>query len=337
MYKRQTKSGLTLATSDILPPEDRTKIIAGAEKKIAELEDQWGMGEVGDADLYRGTIDTWEIVEREVQQSLANHLTPSGPLAVMMNSGAKGSPANLRQMAGFMGRVTDPKGQVIRTPVYSSLRDGLSAREYFISTHGARKGLTDTALRTADAGYLTRRMIDVAQDVVVYEDWCIGPDEEMTGLDIKRYESDDDQILGSLSERITGRWTAKPVIDPDTGEVILDARIEITSDIAKKLEESSVEEINVCSPATCRLPRGICQYCYGQSMTTKKLVDPGTAVGIIAAQSIGEPGTQLTLRTFHGGGAVGLDITLGLPRVEELVEARVPKGCLLYTSTSPRD
>ena len=325
-FEYATKSGLTLATSDILPPEDRTKIIAGAEKKIAELEDQWGMGEVGDADLYRGTIDTWEIVEREVQQSLANHLTPSGPLAVMMNSGAKGSPANLRQMAGFMGRVTDPKGQVIRTPVYSSLRDGLSAREYFISTHGARKGLTDTALRTADAGYLTRRMIDVAQDVVVYEGWCIGPDEEMTGLDIRRYESDDDQILGSLSERITGRWTAKPVIDPDTGEVILDARTEITSDIAKKLEESSVEEINVCSPATCRLPRGICQYCYGQSMTTKKLVDPGTAVGIIAAQSIGEPGTQLTLRTFHGGGAVGLDITLGLPRVEELVEARTPKG-----------
>ena len=325
-FNYATKSGLTLATSDILPPEDRKKIIAGAEKKISELEDQWGMGEVGDADLYRGTIDTWEIVEREVQQSLAKHLTPSGPLAVMMNSGAKGSPANLRQMAGFMGRVTDPKGQVIRTPVYSSLRDGLSAREYFISTHGARKGLTDTALRTADAGYLTRRMIDVAQDVVVYEGWCVPEDQPISGLDISRYESDDDQILGGLSERIAGRWTASPVIDPDTGEVLLDAKSEITEETARAIEASQVQVVTVCSPATCKLPRGICQYCYGHSMTTKRLVDSGTAVGIIAAQSIGEPGTQLTLRTFHGGGAVGLDITLGLPRVEELVEARSPKG-----------
>ena len=221
--------------------------------------------------------------------------------------------------------MTDPSGRIIDLPIRSSFRDGLSVLEYFISTHGARKGLADTALRTADSGYLTRRMIDVAQDVVVGGEDCVGEGEPVSGVWLR--ERAEAGILASLEERLNGRWSAGPIVDPESGEVLIEANEEITEEIARRIVESNVEQVHVRSPAACQARRGVCQRCYGRSLATGRLVEEGVAVGIIAAQSIGEPGTQLTMRTFHTGGVAGLtDITTGLPRVEEIFEARVPKG-----------
>jgi DNA-directed RNA polymerase subunit beta' len=244
---------------------------------------------------------------------------------MMSTSGAKGNIAQITQMAGMRGLMTDPSGRIIDLPIRSSFREGLSVLEYFISTHGARKGLADTALRTADSGYLTRRMIDVAQDLIVLSEDCTGPGEPIPGIWLR--ERAEAGILASLRERITGRWAASPVAHPKTGEIIVGANEEITESLADAILEAEVEQVQVRSPLTCQARRGICQMCYGRSLATGQLVVQGTAVGIIAAQSIGEPGTQLTMRTFHTGGvASSLDITSGLPRVEEIFEARVPRG-----------
>jgi DNA-directed RNA polymerase subunit beta' len=320
-----TQSGISMAVSDIQVPGEKPGLMADADAKVDELEDQFQMGLVTQDEKYQAAISIWTETTNRMQQALVSALEPTGSLAMMSNSGAKGNIAQIRQMGGMRGLMSDPSGRIIQLPIRSSFREGLSVLEYFISTHGARKGLADTALRTADSGYLTRRMIDVAQDVVVMEPSCVEEGAPIPGSWFR--ERADSVLLADLRERITGRWTASAVPHPESGEIIVDTDEEITEEAADQIIEAGVEQVHVRTPLTCQLRRGICQRCYGRSLATGQLVSDGVAIGIIAAQSIGEPGTQLTMRTFHTGGvAGGLDITSGLPRVEEIFEARVPKG-----------
>ena len=323
-FRYATQSGLTIAVSDITVPKVKPQLMAAADQRIDEMEEQYQMGLVTDDEKYQAAINIWTETTNQMQDALYDSLEPTGSLAMMSNSGAKGNIAQIRQMGAIRGLMSDPTGRIIDLPIRSSFREGLSVLEYFISTHGARKGLADTALRTADSGYLTRRMIDVAQDVVVQPGSCVEDGEPIPGMHLRtRAEAG---LLASLEERLNGRWAAESVAHPETGEVLVGADEEITSEIAHAIVESGLEDVRVRSALTCQTKRGICQLCYGRSLATGQLVEEGVAIGIIAAQSIGEPGTQLTMRTFHTGGVAGLDITSGLPRVEEIFEARVPKG-----------
>ena len=267
-------------------------------------------------------IEVWQRTTREVADAVKAGMDPVGNLSTMANSGAtKGGFGPISQLAGMRGLMADPAGRIIRLPIQSNFREGLTALEYFISTHGARKGLADTALRTADAGYLTRRLVDVAQDVIINDEDC----GTLDGIWIRK----SDDIAGqSLEERLFGRTAADNIIDPKTGEILVERNEEITKASYERLKAANIEDVKVRSPLTCEMKHGLCQKCYGLDLGRGLLVVKGTAVGTIAAQSIGEPGTQLTLRTFHTGGvAAGSDITTGLPRVEELFEARrTPKG-----------
>jgi len=265
-----------------------------------------------------GTID-------KITEEVSKSLDPYGEIYMMVSSGAKGSIPQVTQMAGMRGLMTDPSGRIIDLPIKSSFRDGLTPLEYFISTHGARKGLADTALRTSDSGYLTRRLIDVAQDVIVTETDC-GITE---GVWISKQSKDGS--LPPFNERILGYMAASKIVDPQTGEVIVDRNEEIDEERVKRIIEADIEQVYLRSPLTCRSQLGICQYCYGRDLGRRHLIKLGTAAGIIAAESIGEPGTQLTLRTFHTGGVVGTDITTGLPRIEELFEARIPKNAAVIS------
>ena len=324
-FRYATQSGISISVSDIRVPDAKPALMREADRRIDEMEDQFQMGLVTEHERYQAAINIWTDTTNDIQKALSDALDPEGPLSMMSTSGAKGNIAQIRQMAGIRGLMTDPSGRIIDLPIRSSFREGLSVLEYFISTHGARKGLADTALRTADSGYLTRRMIDVAQDLIVMIDDCVQPGEPLPGIWLR--ERAEAGILASLRERIIGRWAASPIADPKTGEIIVNANDEITEVLADRIIECGVEQIHVRSPLTCQARRGICSLCYGRSLATGRLVAQGVAVGIIAAQSIGEPGTQLTMRTFHTGGvASSLDITSGLPRVEEIFEARVPKG-----------
>jgi DNA-directed RNA polymerase subunit beta' len=324
-FRYATQSGISISSSDITTPPDKPELLAHAETRIDEIDDQFQMGLVTEHERYQAAINVWTETTDEITKALQRALDPSGSLAMMSNSGAKGNMAQIRQMGGMRGLMTDPSGRIIDLPIRSSFRDGLSVLEYFISTHGARKGLADTALRTADSGYLTRRMIDVAQDLIVRDADCVAGSDDVPGVWLR--ERAEAGILAKLEERISGRWAASPVVHPETGEVLVDRNQGITVADAAAIVAAGVEQVHVRSPLTCFSRRGICQLCYGRSLATGELVEMGVAVGIIAAQSIGEPGTQLTMRTFHTGGiAGGLDITSGLPRVEEIFEARVPKG-----------
>ncbi len=324
-FRYATQSGISISVADIRVPGNKPELMAEADRRIDDMEEQYQMGLVTENERYQAAINIWTDTTNRIQDALQLSLDPEGPLQMMSISGAKGNIAQIRQMAGIRGLMTDPSGRIIDLPIRSSFREGLSVLEYFISTHGARKGLADTALRTADSGYLTRRMIDVAQDLIVLTDDCTPADEAIRGIWLR--ERAEAGILASLRERITGRWAASPVADPATGEIFVEANQEITEAIADRILEANVEQVHVRSPLTCQARRGICALCYGRSLATGNLVSQGVAVGIIAAQSIGEPGTQLTMRTFHTGGvASSLDITSGLPRVEEIFEARVPRG-----------
>jgi DNA-directed RNA polymerase subunit beta' len=324
-FRYATQSGISIAASDITTPADKPDLLARAEGRIDEIDEQYQLGLVTEHERYQAAINVWTETTDDITKALQRALDPSGALAMMSNSGAKGNMAQIRQMGGMRGLMTDPSGRIIDLPIRSSFRDGLSVLEYFISTHGARKGLADTALRTADSGYLTRRMIDVSQDLIVRDQDCVAGSDDVPGIWLR--ERAEAGILASLEERINGRWAASPVVHPETGEVLVERNHEITGAMAAEIVASGVEQVHVRSPLTCFSRRGICQFCYGRSLATGDLVEMGVAVGIIAAQSIGEPGTQLTMRTFHTGGiAGGLDITSGLPRVEEIFEARVPKG-----------
>ncbi len=319
-YHYATKSGISIAINDLEVPQNKAQILEQSEQKLAEVGKQFQRGLITDDERYRSTVAIWTKATEELTASLERSLDPYGSVYMMANSGARGNIAQIRQMAGMRGLMSDPSGRIIDLPIRSNFREGLSVLEYFISTHGARKGLADTALRTSDSGYLTRRLIDVAQEVIIREEDC------GTNSGIWVSEPKDKSLLISLPERITGRLAAAPVVDPRDGTIIVDRNEEIDEDKAQAIAQAGISKVYVRSPLSCQTQRGVCRLCYGRSLARGGLICLGEAVGIVAAQSIGEPGTQLTMRTFHTGGVAGVDITSGLPRVEELFEARVPRG-----------
>ncbi|MBI4498923.1 MAG: DNA-directed RNA polymerase subunit beta' [Chloroflexi bacterium] len=315
-----TRSGITIAVNDLKIPVPKAEILSVAEGQIAEAEAQYQKGLITDEERYQSTIRAWEEATSKMQEVLGAAMDRYGSLYMMATSGAKGNIKQILQMAGMRGLMSDPTGRIIELPIKSSFQEGLTVLEYFISTHGARKGLADTALRTADSGYLTRRLIDVAQDVVVLEEDC------GTTLGIWLTDARERGVMESLEERVIGRLAAMPIAHPATGEILVDRDGLIDEVQARRIAEAGIDRVYVRSPMNCLARRGICQNCYGWSLGVRQMAALREAVGIIAAQSIGEPGTQLTMRTFHTGGVAGVDITQGLPRVEELFEARVPKG-----------
>jgi len=314
-----TRSGITISVNDVKVPEGKNQVIKEAEKIVAKIENQHYRGLITDDELYTGIVDEWTKATDKVTDLVSQSLDRFGSVYMMATSGAKGNISQIRQMAGMRGLMTDPSGKIIDFPIRSSFNEGLTVLEYFISTHGARKGLADTALRTSDAGYLTRRLVDVVQDMIVLEEDC-GTTSGIWCTESK------DSFLPSLAERIMWRLAAAKVVHPKSRKTIVDQNEEIDEEKVKQIVAAGVSQVCVRSPLTCQSRQGVCQACYGQDLSKGRLVDLRTTVGIIAAQSIGEPGTQLTLRTFHTGGVQGLDITTGLPRVEELFEARIPKG-----------
>ena len=315
-----TTSGITIAINDIQVSPKKEGVISKANRQVAQYEDQFMQGLVTEEERYTRTVETWTQASDEMEEIVRADLANYGGVALMAVSGAKGNIAQIKQMAGMRGLMSDPKGRIIDLPIKSSFREGLTALEYFISTHGARKGLADTALRTADSGYLTRRLIDVSQEVIVLEEDC----ETIEGMWLK--SRPDDPLVSPLEESILGRIAAAPIVHSATGDVLVDRNDEIDEERSQAIMDAGISEVYVRSPLSCEAQRGICRLCYGRIPATGKIVQKGEAVGIIAAQSIGEPGTQLTMRTFHTGGVAGLDITSGLPRVEEIFEARIPKG-----------
>ena len=314
-----TRSGITIAMNDIEVPKSKAKQLDNAEERVSTVEKQFRRGLITEDERYNSIVGIWMETTANITNTISDTLDRYGGIYMMASSGAKGNISQISQMAGMRGLMTDPSGKIVEFPIKSSLREGHSVLEYFISTHGARKGLADTALRTSESGYLTRRLIDVAQDVIVFEEDC----ETMDGVWIS--EPEEKGLLPPLAERITGRMAASQVVHTDTGEIIMERNEAIDELGAEKIAAAGITRVQVRSPLTCRSKRGACQMCYGRDLARGNTVALKTAIGIVAAQSIGEPGTQLTLRTFHTGGVVGLDITSGLPRVEELFEARTPK------------
>jgi len=315
-----TRSGTTIAMSDIEVPGSKPKLLQEAEEQVAIVENQYHRGLITEDERYSGVIEVWMDTTEKITDAISEGFDRYGGLYMMATSGAKGNISQIRQMAGIKGLMTNPSGKIMDFPIKSSLREGLGVLEYFISTHGARKGLADTALRTSSSGYLTRRLVDVAQDVIVLEEDC------GTTEGVWMSEPQEKGLLPPLAERVTGRMAANPVVDPGTGETIVDQNEEIDEEKAREIVAAGITRVRIRSPLTCQSRQGVCQKCYGRDLARGRVIKLNTAVGIVAAESIGEPGTQLTLRTFHTGGVVGLDITTGLPRVEELFEARPPRS-----------
>jgi DNA-directed RNA polymerase subunit beta' len=321
-----TRAGTTIAISDIEVPHQKEGILHEAEERVEKVEQQFRRGLITDDERYQKVIEIWDWAKREVTEALRTNFSPFNPVYMMATSGARGNFQQISQLAGMRGLMADPSGRIIELPIRASFREGLNVLEYFTSTHGARKGLADTALRTADSGYLTRRLVDVAQDVIVREDDC-GTELGIVVTDLK----DGSQLIESLFDRIVGRVALADVRHPETGAVLARGGVMITEEEAHAIVAAGITRVAIRSVLTCRSRYGVCRLCYGRNLATGHLVDVGEAVGIIAAQSIGEPGTQLTMRTFHTGGVAGDDITQGLPRVEELFEARRPKGQAVIT------
>lgn len=320
-FKYSTRAGITVGVSDIVVLPDKGEILAVAQEKVDKVQAQFRRGFITEDERYDRVISSWSAAKDEIQAKLMKSLEKTNPIFMMSDSGARGNASNFTQLAGMRGLMANPAGRIIELPIKSSFREGLTVLEYFISTHGARKGLADTALKTADSGYLTRRLVDVAQDVIVREDDC-GTDRGLTiGALMEGTE-----LIEALDERIVGRHTKKTIVHPETGEVILNKDGLIDQDVARAIIEAGIEEVTIRSAFTCNTKHGVCKKCYGMNLATGEKVEVGEAVGIIAAQSIGEPGTQLTMRTFHTGGVAGDDITQGLPRIQEIFEARNPKG-----------
>ena len=322
-FKYSTKGAVTVAVIDAVIPPEKKEILEKAEKDIDLVGRDYRRGLINNDERSRHVIEIWNKATEDVADALKGNLDEFNPIFMMADSGARGSMAQIRQLAGMRGLIANTSGKVIEVPIRANYREGLNVLEYFISSRGARKGLADTALRTADSGYLTRRLVDVAQDVIVREDDC-GTEEGLTVFDIK----DGNHILEPLVERLEGRYLLHDAIHPETGEVIWSKDDMITGDAAQKIVDAGIERIEIRSVLTCHSHHGVCKKCYGRNLATSMPVTTGEAVGIVAAQSIGEPGTQLTMRTFHTGGIASTeDITQGLPRVEELFEARRPKRC----------
>lgn len=321
-YKYSTKAAITVSIADVHVPEAKKDIIREADAKIDQIYEQYNQGILSEEDKYELSTKLWTQVTNDVTKIMEKNFDSLNPVYMMATSGARGNISNIRQLAGMRGLMADTSGKAVEIPIKSSFREGLDSLEYFISTHGARKGLADTALRTAKSGYLTRRLVDVAQDIVIREDDCDTHD----GIVLHEIVYDGN-VIESLEERIEGRYLSDDLYHPETKELLCDRNTLITDEIASKIVESGIKEVKVRSASTCTCKEGICKKCYGKSLVSKGEVHIGEAVGIIAAQAIGEPGTQLTMRTFHTGGvASSADITQGLPRVEELFEARKPKG-----------
>ncbi len=322
-----TRGGMTIAVDDITIPTAKVGLLKEADNQVEAIDKQFQRGLITEDERYEQVVSIWKDTTQQVSDSMMEALDPTGAVTMMTSSGARGNKGNIGQLGGMRGLMADPTGRIIDVPVRSNFREGMTVLEYFISTHGARKGLADTALRTADSGYLTRRLVDVAQDVITRADDC-GTEEGtwITRSETTEFAPEED----AFQRRMVGRYAAGPVTDPKANkkaaEAIVERNQEITEEIAQRIADAGVEEVLVRSPLTCQLHHGVCRACYGRNLATGQLVGIGEAVGIIAAQSIGEPGTQLTMRTFHTGGVAGLDITAGLPRVEELFEARMPKG-----------
>ena len=328
-FKYSTYSGITIAVSDIVVSKNKDEIIAKGNEEVKKINKQFRRGLITDQERYQLVIDVWDKAKDEIKKELEVYAKTmeDNPIFIMMNSKARGSISNFVQLAGMRGLMAKPNGESVEIPVTSNFREGLSVSEFFLSTHGARKGSADTALKTADSGYMTRRLVDVAQDIIVREDDC----GTTQGVLVSAFKDEKDGIIEPLYDRIMGRYTSKKVINPETKEMIIDKNELITEAIADKIIKAGIEEVEIRTALTCRTNHGVCRKCYGRNLATGNVVEIGEAVGIMGAQSIGEPGTQLTMRTFHTGGVAGSDITQGLPRVEELFEARMPKGKALIS------
>ncbi|MBR0516397.1 MAG: DNA-directed RNA polymerase subunit beta', partial [Eubacterium sp.] len=330
-YKYSTRAAMTVSISDMTVPPEKKDIVAKAEADVDTIAKKYRRGFLTDEERYKAVIETWKKADEEITVKLMQGLDKYNNIYMMADSGARGSDKQIKQLAGMRGLMADTSGKTIELPIKANFREGLDVMEYFISAHGARKGLSDTALRTADSGYLTRRLVDVSQDQIIRENDCCEGKEEIPGMEVKIF-ADGKEVIESLKERITGRFSCETIYD-DNGEIIVKKNHMITPKRAERIMETkAVKEkgfdakIKIRTVLTCRSHLGICAKCYGANMATGEPVQVGEAVGIIAAQSIGEPGTQLTMRTFHTGGVAGDNITQGLPRVEELFEARKPKG-----------
>jgi DNA-directed RNA polymerase subunit beta' len=321
-----TRAGITISAFDIQTPKEKAALIGKAEKEVEEVDSQYKRGLITEDERYSKTVELWTRATDQVTAATMRSFDRFSSVYMMAESGAKGNVQQIRQLAGMRGLMADPTGRIIDLPIKANFSEGLAVLEYFISTHGARKGLADTALRTADSGYLTRRLVDVAQDVIVRTEDC-GTTSGIVVSDISQERA----ITEPLIERIAGRVTAQDVVDPQSGEILVKAGQEITDPVAERIIQQGIRQVRVRSVLTCQAKEGVCRQCYGRNLASGKVVEIGEAVGVIAAQSIGEPGTQLTMRTFHTGGVAGTDITQGLPRVEELFEARVPKGKALIS------
>lgn len=320
-FKYSTRAGITVGVADIVVLKEKQEIIEEAQGKVDNVMKQFRRGLITEDERYDRVISIWSAAKDTIQAKLMKSLEKTNPIFMMSDSGARGNASNFTQLAGMRGLMANPAGRIIELPIISSFREGLTVLEYFISTHGARKGLADTALKTADSGYLTRRLVDVAQDVIVRDDDC-GTDR---GLLVSALR-DGTEIIESLDERLIGRYARRAIKHPETNEVLVPENGLITEDLAIEIMDAGIEEVWIRSAFTCNTRHGVCKKCYGRNLATGQEVEVGEAVGIIAAQSIGEPGTQLTMRTFHTGGVAGDDITQGLPRIQEIFEARNPKG-----------
>lgn len=325
-FKFSSKAGITVGVADIVVLPDKLQILDEHEKLVDRITKQFNRGLITEEERYNAVVEIWTDAKDQIQGELMQSLDKTNPIFMMSDSGARGNASNFTQLAGMRGLMAAPSGKIIELPITSSFREGLTVLEYFISTHGARKGLADTALKTADSGYLTRRLVDVAQDVIVREEDC-GTDRGLLVSDIK----EGTEMIEPFIERIEGRYSKETIRHPETDEVIIRPDELITPEIAKKITDAGIEQMYIRSAFTCNARHGVCEKCYGKNLATGEKVEVGEAVGTIAAQSIGEPGTQLTMRTFHTGGVAGSDITQGLPRIQEIFEARNPKGQAVIT------
>ena len=325
-FKFSSKAGITVGVADIVVLPDKQQILDEHEKLVDRITKQFNRGLITEEERYNAVVEIWTDAKDQIQGELMQSLDKTNPIFMMSDSGARGNASNFTQLAGMRGLMAAPSGKIIELPITSSFREGLTVLEYFISTHGARKGLADTALKTADSGYLTRRLVDVAQDVIVREEDC-GTDRGLLVSDIK----EGTEMIEPFIERIEGRYSKETIRHPETDEIIIRPDELITPEIAKKITDAGIEQMYIRSAFTCNARHGVCEKCYGKNLATGEKVEVGEAVGTIAAQSIGEPGTQLTMRTFHTGGVAGSDITQGLPRIQEIFEARNPKGQAVIT------
>ena len=332
-FRYATCAGFTISISDVPILKGKEEIVKKGDVEVDKINKLYNKGLLTEQEHHKEVVDIWTGVRDEVQAKLTSQFEADqrNPIFMMSDSGARGNISNVTQLSGMRGLMANPKGETIELPIKSCFREGLSVSEFFIATHGARKGGADTALKTADSGYLTRRLVDVSQDVIVREEDC-GTEKGFVVFAIR--DRARDTIIVPLQDRLVGRFAMHDVVNPKTGEVIVQGNTMIDEKQAKAIEDAGIKEVEIRSLFGCQTKNGVCVHCYGKNLATGELVKKGEAVGIMAAQSIGEPGTQLTMRTFHTGGVAGSDITQGLPRVQELVEARSPKGEALISRIS---